>query len=252
MSVFDVDEFDDDDAYALALALFGDEDDRVELTPRVKDAIANTHAKIAEALQPSITSMMSTVTDAIQPLVAESMKPIVESFKDMSRQPWMISMRVRVDAYNARRHVLQARTGRNLAELGQTISIDDCERAFDLIDQNDAEGLRQLANLIAKQYDGADLDVALLLAIADEIELSSSTRSLIAAREATSTDRPIPCAHRRAHQRRDIATQPVCAHAPPARSGLTSRPSVDQRSLSKVAQGTTNRVGRSIPEATVT
>ena len=165
----------------------------------------------------------------------------------------MLAMRARVDAHTARLHVLQARKGLKLDELGQTIGLDTCERAFDLIERNDAEGLRQLAADIADHYDSADLDIALLLVIADEIELSSPTRSIIAPLELVSVDSPIPCAHRRAHKRRDVATQPVCAHAPPARSGLHNRPlTVDQRSLSKVAQGSLEAKSRPILEATAT
>ena len=238
MSAFDVDDFDSGDALAMSLALFGDDDDVVSLTPRSQEALNNVHASIMDALQPSIDSLLPTISEVTAPLadsVADTLSPLVESidfspvtdtFRAMAEEPWMLAMRARVDAHTARLHVLQARKGLKLDELGQTIGLDTCERAFDLIERNDAEGLRQLAADIADHYDSADLDIALLLVIADEIELSSPTRSIIAPLELVSVDSPIPCAHRRAHKHRDVSAQPVCAHAPPHTSGrqLATRP----------------------------
>ena len=66
----------------------------------------------------------------------------------------------------------------------------------------------------------------------------------------TSAPVAVPCAHRSAYRHRGITSQPACAHAPPSQSGLHSRPTVDQRSLSKVARDLTIPVGRSTSEAT--
>ena len=175
---------------------------------------------ISDALADVAEQSSRIVSDAFDSLgVTDLMAGIVPSFRDLTRQSSFIAMRARVNVFNTRRHVLQARTGYNLTELGATIGLDDCELAFDLIEERNTEGLRALADSIEETYDGADLDVALLRSIADDLDLSTVTRSLIAdTAQARPVSVSVPCAHRRAHKRRDVATQPVCAHAPPLES----------------------------------
>lgn len=184
---------------------------------------------ISDALADVAEQSSRIVSDAFDSLgVTDLMAGIVPSFRDLTRQSSFIAMRARVNVFNTRRHVLQARTGYNLTELGEAIGLDHCQRAFDLIEQNDAEGLRAFIAALTDHYGDDNADLELLRRIATDLGLSTATHERIEERQRRQRGRivseSVPCAHRRAHKRRDVATQPVCAHAPPTRPQAQDRP----------------------------
>lgn len=214
------------------------------------DPLSNAIASIEETVNTALAPVIAPVVEMVQDTIAEMPLPGLDAIQELAQQPWMIAMQARVAVHNERRHVLQARTRHNLAELGQQLGIDDCERAFDLIEQSDHEGLRALADDLAQTYPDAS-DVALLRAVANSLDTPDDIKALFADELVRSADVAIPCAHRRAHKRRDVATQPVCAHAPPRTLGLQRRPLT--RSTSAVfpkSPKALNHSARSFLEAT--